>query len=449
LELRRTDYRGPSSQSFAMTFSSRRPNLAIMRQRPSLAWHRFHAQAFAGMMLAAVPFARADDSLSREQAEALQTRKIAAAMTNGIGIPQISLGLVPKELKVESAKVSLIPDLKDSEGALIAVYLTNGSEQPLWGADSNYAHCFLEVKDGNRWRACERFIPGCFTGEFPQPERLPAGQAKIFLGINPNQGDMTGELRFCIVLPDVRPIVSASFQGRFSSKRFEEAAPIANPVSKAIADGFADKGLKSDGSPKGVARSPEEYIAAAELERCYDESSATKTALIRWQASAAAAGENMAQTARQWRPCWSGHGIVSKTPPRSSSDASPHSPAMAERMLNLVRPSAPARWFGATSASFAAPSSKSSSIPSGGTNCRRSSDREIHGASTKSASRPSSRKRPQAFALQIAKNARLPALSSIRPQAGRWGLDHRDCLQRTLRRYGNGAAASRTAIDVA
>jgi hypothetical protein len=199
-------------------------------------------------------------------------------------------------LKLEPGEVSLIPDLKDSEGALIAVYLANGSEKALRGADTNYAHCFLEVKDGNRWRACQRFIPGCMSGGIPEPEQLQPRFAKIFLGTNPNQGDMAGELRFCLVLPDVRPIVSASFQGRFSSKRFEEAAPRASPVSKAIADGFADKGLKTanDGSPRGLARSPEEYIAAAELERCYDESSATRTALIRWQASAAAAGEEKA-----------------------------------------------------------------------------------------------------------------------------------------------------------
>ena len=239
------------------------------------------------MMLGEVPSARADDSLSPEQAEALQTRNTIEATIRGCGIPDIALGLIPKELKAEPGKVSLIPDLKDSEGALIAVYLANGSEQELRGADTNYAHCFLEVKDGNRWRACERFTPGCFTGEFPEPERLPAGLAKIFLGINPNQGDMTGELRFCIVLPGVRPIVSASFQGRFSSKRFEEAAPRPAPVSQSIVDGLADMiaGKANDGSRRRIAHSPEEYIAAAELERCYDESSATKTAVIRWQAT--------------------------------------------------------------------------------------------------------------------------------------------------------------------
>jgi len=267
-----------------------------MRQRTLTVWHRFRDLAFAGMILGAASSTRADHPLTYEQAEVLQTRKMTEAIiVRGGGMRELSIGQLPKELEVDSAKVSLVPDLKDSYDALIVVYLANGSEQALSGADSNYAHCFLEVKDGNRWRACERFIPGCISGPIPEPESLGPGLARTFLGTNPNQGDMTGELRFCIVLPDVRPIVSASFQGRFSSKQFEEATLPPRPASKAIADGLADMiaGKAPEKSPWRIAYSPEEYIAAAELERCYDESGTTKTAIIRWQASAPS-GEEMA-----------------------------------------------------------------------------------------------------------------------------------------------------------
>jgi len=246
-------------------------------------------------MLAAAPSARADDPLSQEQAEALRTRKTVASTIQGIGIPCIALGLIHRELKVEPGKVSLIPDLKDAEGGIIAVYLANATDQVIEGADSNHAHCFLEVKDGNRWRSCDRFSPGCGTGT-PAPQDLPAKHATIFLGTNPNLGDMTGEMRFCITLPHARPVVSASFQGRFSSKRFEEATPHTRPVTESIVNGLAGKDQNDANNELRlrIARSPEEYIAAGELERCHDESGPTKAALIRWQATALA-GDDMAQ----------------------------------------------------------------------------------------------------------------------------------------------------------
>jgi hypothetical protein len=262
-----------------MTFSLQRHNLAVMLQRPPPVYCRLHALAFAGTVLGAAPLACADAPLSLEQAEALKTRRTVGEMMRD-GIPDISLALIPRQLKVPPGKVSLIPDPADSEGGVIAVYLANGTDRAVIGADWFHAHCFLEVKDGNRWRSCERFIPGCGTGfHMPEPEQLQAGTATLFLGTNPNQGDMTGELRFCVATESNRPIVSESFQGRFSSKRFEEAAPQLPPASRLIVDGLTGKGKKSgDSIDRRIARSPEELIAAAELERSYDESSTTSPA---------------------------------------------------------------------------------------------------------------------------------------------------------------------------
>ncbi len=224
-------------------------------------------------------------SINDDVAEALRTRTtIRYLLTNSVpsGFP---LGQVSTELKVEPGRVSLLPDPKDQGSGLIAVYLANATDKAVHGADSNYAHCFLEVRDGNRWRACERFSRECGTG-IPDPEDLQPGHARIFLGTDPNRGNMAGELRFCLVLPHVRPVVSAPFHGRFSSERFEEADLLLNSLSMTITHGLDGKGWgKADGgSPIGIARSPEECLAAAELDRCYDESSATRSALIRWQA---------------------------------------------------------------------------------------------------------------------------------------------------------------------
>jgi hypothetical protein len=160
----------------------------------------------------------------------------------------------------------------------------NATDQKVVGADWFHTHCFLEVKDGNRWRACERVILGC-GNSIPDPASLPAKHAAIFLGIDPNEGDLTGELRFCIAIQNDRPIVSTPFQGRFDSKRFEEAVPRQTPGSKSIVDGLTGMIAGKLPSQQGIARTLEEHIAAGELERCYDESSITKTTFVRWQAT--------------------------------------------------------------------------------------------------------------------------------------------------------------------
>ncbi|HEY1123015.1 MAG TPA: hypothetical protein VGE67_15490 [Haloferula sp.] len=193
---------------------------------------------------------------------------------------------MPNKVEFEAGKLSLIPDPLDSYSGIIAIYLVNATDEKVNGVDPNDPYCFLEVKDGNRWRACERFIPGCGTGfSLSSPAGLKGRDAAIFFGIDPSQGDLSGELRFCTASEGFRPIVSASFQGRYSSERFKTAALPPTPVSESITAGLADMvSGKVDGeSPRGIARSPEEYIAAGELERCYDESIATKAALIRWQ----------------------------------------------------------------------------------------------------------------------------------------------------------------------
>jgi hypothetical protein len=154
------------------------------------------------------------------------------------------------------------------------------------------------------------------------------GTATIFLGTDPNQGDLAGELRFCIAIENSRPIVSESFQGRFSSKQFEEAAPLLPPASKSIVDRLAGKGGKKAGDSIDwrIARSPEELIAAAELERSHDESSTTRTALIRWQATLPA-DEKTA-------PCRKAVADILERPWTRQQDA----PALFDRCFNALIP---------------------------------------------------------------------------------------------------------------
>jgi hypothetical protein len=116
----------------------------------------------------------------------------------------------------------------------------------------------------------------------------------VFTATDPAIGDMNGELRYCVAISGSRPIISAPFQGRFSSKRFEEANTPGGKAGWGIQralDGGEWSNPK-DGAHGSVARFPEEWIAAAELDRCYDESLLTRTALIRWKASTVS-GEDM------------------------------------------------------------------------------------------------------------------------------------------------------------
>jgi len=283
-----------------------------MPQRPFPAWHSFHPLGIAGVMLGAVLVAHAADipqgdapPLVKEQTEALQEHRAAWAWNRGYGIPPIPLRLIPDKVEFEAGKLSLVPDPSDSDYGRIAIYLVNATDEGVKGVDPNDPYCFLEVKDGNRWRACERFRPGCGTGfSFSDPAGLKGRNAAIFFGTDPSQGDLSGELRFCTTFEGVRPIVSASFRGRYSSERFKTASLPQTPASESITNGLADMiaGKADNGPPLGIARSPEEYIAAAELERCYDESIATKAALIRWQEHPSSAECRTALTTLLQRP---------------------------------------------------------------------------------------------------------------------------------------------------
>ncbi|MEK7953079.1 hypothetical protein [Luteolibacter soli] len=199
-----------------------------------------------------------------------------------------------RELKVKAGAVSLFPDLKDHGGERTAVYLLNATDKPLKNADSNFLRCFAEVKDGDHWRSCHDNSIDCGVGMMP-PQDLAPGHGKLLLGWDPAVGDMTGELRYCVQLRDHRPVVSASFKGHYSSEQLNRASPPRGFAGKAIANGLDGKDWNSpEYISSDLTHSPEECLAAAELDRVYDESPLTKAALVRWKTTPVT-GEEMAR----------------------------------------------------------------------------------------------------------------------------------------------------------
>lgn len=261
---------------------------------------RFRPACISGvLMLALFPSVRSEESPEEQQRKAFEDLGVEALANrrtiDQYGFPStvsiFPIDRISKELGCQPGVISLIADPKDRRSGRIAVYLANATEKPLKGAVYELIDCFLEVKEGGRWRSCQPMIPGC--GTVSPPGDLEAGHAKIFAALDPAIGDMEGELRYCVRLPYSRPVASKSFRGRFSSKQFDEAelGSWGGMAAAGIEQGLNGKGWsdpKLEDHPLGsVARCEEEWLAAAELDGSYDESARTRTQLVRWKATAA------------------------------------------------------------------------------------------------------------------------------------------------------------------
>jgi len=203
------------------------------------------------------------------------------------------LSAISPEIRYEPGKVSLVPDPADRGGGKIAVYLINATELPLPGADSVTLQCFQEIKEGDQWRICEVYVPGC--GNNPEPKDLPPGHAKIYSATDPALGDAAGELRYCIGGLWSLPVASASLSGRYGSQTLADATPWGR-AGMAIRNGLEGKGwVETPDSPElSAARSPVECLAMAELERCLGGFTTTSSELARWKESGLP-GEEMAR----------------------------------------------------------------------------------------------------------------------------------------------------------
>jgi len=207
-----------------------------------------------------------------EEEQMIRTQRTGGGCYSAFPLTMISPGI-----KYEAGKVSLIPDPTDQRGGKIAVYLINATDQPLPMADSETLQCSLEVRDSGQWRACEGHVFGC--GNSPLPKDLPPGYGKIISALDPSIGDATGELRYCLTQSVCGPIVSASFPGKYDSRKLEEATPPG--AGAAIMNGL--DGRKWSGFWWSIPHSREECLAAAELERCEGGFTHTRSALICWK----------------------------------------------------------------------------------------------------------------------------------------------------------------------
>jgi hypothetical protein len=249
-----------------------------MCPRYGLATPRSLARLVASGLLTIAPVALAQNEAEYAKKRAAEEElMIRTQRTGGNSHSAFPLTMISPGIKFEAGKVSLVPDPTDRGGGKIAVYLINATDQPLPLADSVTLRCFLEVRDNGQWRACESYLADC--GNNPPSKDLLPGYTKIVGALDPSVGDATGELRYCLTQSSYGPIVSASFPGKYSAQKLEEAT--SPGAGAAIVNGLEGKAWS--GFWWSVPHSPEECLAAAELERCEGGFTLTRSALVRWK----------------------------------------------------------------------------------------------------------------------------------------------------------------------
>lgn len=289
-----------------------------MHSRFNLNRFRFLAGWLTSGLLTTAPVALAGNEAeyakqrAAEQEQALRTQRTISRFGD-VSCSTFPLMMLSPGIKYEVGKVSLIPDPTDRGGGRIAVYLVNATDQPLPGADSEARQCLLEAKDGGQWRACDNYLFGC--GNIPLPKDLPPGYGQIFSAADPSVGDVEGELRYYLSLPSCGFIVSASFPGKYDSRRMEEAT-FKGYAGAAIMNGL--DGRKWWDVSWSVPHSREECLAAAELERCEGGFTKTRSALVLWK-DRNLPGEQMAYCraiiellARPWYPDVDGSRLIQR-----------------------------------------------------------------------------------------------------------------------------------------
>ncbi len=180
----------------------------------------------------------------------------------------------------------------------MAIYLVNDTEMPLEGAIGPGCHLSQEVLIGNRWERSALRSLECGTGEFPPTKDLPPGHATLFLGTSSAIGDLEGTLRYHVTIGSSTVIASAPLKGRLSSKSLAEAPDDSDFPSSRLRDNIPRDGTGfSEWSAGKIATSPEELVAALNLERHYDASRSIRVAMERWRTEVAQAGDEQCAAA--------------------------------------------------------------------------------------------------------------------------------------------------------
>ncbi len=195
----------------------------------------------------------------------------------------VPLSWLPEGLTYPENEVSLVPDPKTRGRDGIALYLVNTSAETIKVVRYPYSGVFQEVKQGEEWKRCEPFYPDCISGSDElRFENLEPGHALILCGVDPNFGDLEGEVRYCFDGPSA-PIASAGIKGRISSKAYEEAKKDIGSFSHLMV--VVSSFIGSDGKDwRKHYRMAEGLVARMELERHYDESGAIRELAGKWLA---------------------------------------------------------------------------------------------------------------------------------------------------------------------
>lgn len=218
-----------------------------------------------------------DPALLREQIASVGS---AEAARNGPLVGAVSLERLPKEIKYEEGKVSILVNPKDRFNGFIVVYLVNATDQPMSGDGTS----IQEVLVGNKWKRTNPIsISTCATGYVP-PAPIGPHSALIFLQSDPSLGDLDGTLRYVVNIQGEVVIATAPFPGRFSSKEFDEAETWFDDPSCRLQERFPDGStIKANWNAGTQGRKCEELIAALHLARSYDEAKAVRRIATKWQ----------------------------------------------------------------------------------------------------------------------------------------------------------------------
>ena len=188
---------------------------------------------------------------------------------------------LPADLAYPKGVLSMTADPKAKGGGRIAVYIINASGKPVMGLYSEAAKLWQEVLDGETWKLTEPF-PVHYDITFSLMDHaLAAGHTLITTGKDPAMGDVDGNLRYCLSVPGERPVISQVICGKFSKDAFEKATFTRNEFELSIMNDFR-QGVLRDIWGSGLVTNREEFAAAVELLRTYDECSALRNSIREW-----------------------------------------------------------------------------------------------------------------------------------------------------------------------
>lgn len=174
---------------------------------------------------------------------------------------------LPEGLTFPAGKLSLIADPQSADHISIATYIVNDSGQPVPALDYELTRVWKEARLGETWKRTDEVGFGC--GTVDPPKDLAAGHFLIETATSSLVGEHEGEIRYCLHVPGGPPVVSQTFQGKFSLKGIDEGFANVSPIEEILLRDLDDGFTRASWAQGTLAKSPDEFLAALELIRNY------------------------------------------------------------------------------------------------------------------------------------------------------------------------------------